>query len=101
MVDQRRVAFAETVDDGLRQLLGEAAPPPVEEPAPSPSPGDSPPPGESPPALPEDVAGLVAEAQRLYEEAQAALADGDLGTYQDRIDELESVLDRLAELTGE
>ena len=49
MVDQRRVAFAETVDDGLRQLLGEAAPPPVEEPAPSPSPGDSPPPGESRP----------------------------------------------------
>jgi hypothetical protein len=29
------------------------------------------------------------------------LADGDLGTYQERIDELESVLDRLAELAGE
>jgi hypothetical protein len=51
--------------------------------------------------LPEDLAGLVSEAQRLYDEAQAALADGDLGTYQERIDELESVLDRLAELTGE
>jgi uncharacterized membrane protein (UPF0182 family) len=96
MVDQRRVAFAEDVEDGLRQLLGEAAPPPVEEPG---EPEPSPSPGESPPALPDDVAGLVAEAQRLYDEAQAALADGDLGTYQDRIDELAEVLDRLAELT--
>jgi len=94
MVDQERVAFAETVEDGLRQVLGEAEPPPPEEPEPEPSPGESPGP------LPEDVAGLVAEAQRLYDEAQAALADGDLGTYQERIDELESVLDRLAELAG-
>ena len=97
MVDQRRVAFAETVEDGIRQLLGEAEPPPVEEPEPGPSPS----PGESPGPLPGDVAGLVAEAQRLYDEAQAALADGDLGTYQARIDELATVLDRLAELTGE
>jgi uncharacterized protein len=97
MVDQRRVAFAETVEDGIRQLLGEAEPPPVEEPEPGPSPS----PGESPGPLPGDVAGLVAEAQRLYDEAQAALADGDLGTYQARIDELATVLDRLAELTGD
>lgn len=99
MVDQERVAFAESVEDGLRQVLGEAELPPVEEPEPSPSPGESP--GASPGPLPEDLAGLVTEAQRLYDEAQAALADGDLGTYQERIDELESVLDRLAELTGE
>jgi uncharacterized membrane protein (UPF0182 family) len=100
MVDQRRVAFAETVEDGLRQLLGEAQPPPVEEPEPgeSPSPGASPSPGETP--LPDDVAALVAEARRLYDAAQAALADGDLGTYQARIDELADILDRLAELTG-
>jgi uncharacterized membrane protein (UPF0182 family) len=99
MVDQRRVAFAENVEDGLRQILGEAAPPPVEEPEPEPSPGESP--GATPGPLPEDVAGLVAEAQRLYDEAQAALADGDLGTYQERVDELADVLDALAELTGE
>ena len=35
MVDQERVAFAETVEDGLRQLLGEAEPPPPEEPGPT------------------------------------------------------------------
>jgi uncharacterized membrane protein (UPF0182 family) len=99
MVDQRRVAFAESVDEGIRQLLGEAEPPVPEVPDPEPSPGESP--GESPGPLPEDVAGLVAEAQRLYDEAQEALADGDLGTYQERIDELDSVLGRLAELAGE
>ena len=92
MVSQDRVAFANDVQDGLRQLLGEAQPPP---------PDEAPPPSETPPGeLPSDVAGLVAEAQRLYGEAQAALAAGDLGTYQARVDDLQDVLDRLAALTG-
>jgi hypothetical protein len=42
----------------------------------------------------------VAEAQRLYAEAQAALDSGDLGQYQALLDELEPILARLAELTG-
>jgi uncharacterized membrane protein (UPF0182 family) len=100
MADQSRIAFAETVEDGLAQLLGEAEPPPPE-PAPEPTePGASPSPGASQPPLPSDVAGLVAEAQRLYDQAQAALDRGDLGTYQDRIDELADVLQALDELTG-
>jgi uncharacterized membrane protein (UPF0182 family) len=86
-VSQDRVAFAESVDEGLRQLLGEATTPP---------PGG----GGGGGGLPEDVAGLVAEAQRLYAAAQEALAAGDLGTYQARIDDLQEVLDRLAQLTG-
>jgi uncharacterized membrane protein (UPF0182 family) len=100
MVDQRRVAFAETVEEGLRQLLGEAEPPPPEVPEPgeTPEPGESPTPEPSPGELPSDFEGLVEEAQRLYDEAQAALAEGDLGTYQERIDELAEVLDALAEL---
>ena len=104
MVDQERVAFADTVEEGIAQLLGEAAPPPPEpgpEPGESPSPGPSPSDGPSEAPLPTDVAELVAEANRLYAEAQAALARGDLGTYQDRIDELEAVLEALADLTGE
>ena len=100
MADQNRVAFAETVEEGLAQVLGEAEPPPPEEPEPSPSPGESPEPSPSPGELPADFDGLVAEAQRLYEEAQEALADGDLGTYQQRIDELAEVLDALEELAG-
>jgi len=107
MVDQENVAFAETVEEGLRQLLGEAEPPPPEEPEPT-EPGASPSPSASPGATPEpspgdlptDAAGLVAEAQRLYDEAQDALADGDLGTYQERIDELADVLEALAALTN-
>jgi uncharacterized protein len=104
MVDQRRVAFAETVEDGLRQLLGEAEPPPPEEPEPS-EPGESPGPEPSPDAsagpLPTDVADLVSEISRVYEEAQDALAAGDLGTYQERIDELEELIAALEAATGE
>ncbi len=80
LASQNRLAFAETIEEGLAQLLG-AAPPP-----------DG--------GLPDDVAALVARAGELYSQAQAALADGDLGTYQDRIDALAAVLERLAELTG-
>jgi uncharacterized protein len=84
MVSKDRVAFAENVPDAIEQVLGAALPPPPD--------GGG--------GLPEDAAGLVAEAQRLYDEAQAALAAGDLGTYQDRLNELAPVLERLAELTG-
>jgi hypothetical protein len=100
MADQRRVAFADTVEEGIAQLLGEAPPPEPEPPEPGESPGASPSPGPTPGELPTDVAELVAEANRLYAEAQAALAAGDLGTYQDRIDALEAVLEALEELTA-
>src|SRR5690606_10598525 len=77
MVDQQRVAFAETVDEGLRQLLGEAEPPPPEAPEPEEpgeSPEPSPPPGGEPgEPLPTDLTELVVEANRLYDEAQRAL----------------------------
>ena len=59
-----------------------------------------PPPNHPPGELPSDVEGLISEAQRLYDEAQSALDRGDLGTYQQRIDDLAEVLDRLGELTG-
>jgi hypothetical protein len=100
MTDQRRVAFAESVEEGIRQILGEAEPPPPELPEPSPSPGESVEPSPSPGELPDDLEELVDEAQRLYDEAQAALAAGDLGTYQQRVDELGEVLDRIAEISG-
>jgi uncharacterized membrane protein (UPF0182 family) len=84
MVSEDRVAFAENVEDAIEQILGAAGPPPPD--------GGG--------GLPEDVAGLVAEATRIYAEAQAALVAGDLGTYQARLDELAPILERLAELTG-
>ena len=103
MVDQQRVAFAETVEEGLRQLLGEAEPPPPEEPEPSEpgeSPEPSPSPGESQAPLPTEVAELVSEISRVYTEAQRALAAGDLGTYQERIDELDALIEALEAATA-
>jgi len=84
LASQNKLAFADSLEQGIRQLLGEASIPPPD--------GG----GE----LPGDVASLVAEAQRLYDAAQAALAAGDLGTYQARIDALARVIDRLGELVG-
>ncbi len=101
MVDQRRVAFAETVEEGLRQLLGEAEPPPPEPVDPGESPEPSPSPGESPGPLPTEIAELVSEISRVYSEAQRALAAGDLGTYQERVDELDALIEALEAATEE
>ena len=48
---------------------------------------------------PSDVAGLVAKASRLFDQAQAALRAGDFARYGDRIAALQVVLQALAELT--
>jgi Uncharacterized conserved protein len=85
---QNRLAFAETVEQGISQLLGEVSVPP---------PTDG---GGGGGVLPSDVTGLVARAQQLYDEAQAALKSGDLGAYQAKIDELATVIARLGELMG-
>jgi uncharacterized membrane protein (UPF0182 family) len=87
LATQTRVAFADTVEEGLRQILGETAVPPPQ--------------GGGGGQLPGSVAGLVADAQRLYQAAQAALAAGDLGTYQARINDLQRVLDALSALVGQ
>jgi hypothetical protein len=91
LTDQTRIAFAETIDEALRQLLGESE-------IPEPGGGDGG--GGGGGALPDDVAELIALVQDLYDDAQAALATGDLGAYQDAVDEMGRVLDRIAELTG-
>lgn len=102
MADQRRIAFAESVEEGIRQLLGEAEPPPPEPPDPgeSPEPSASPEPGASQGPLPTEVAELVSEISRVYAEAQRALAAGDLGTYQERIDELDGLIEALQDATA-
>jgi hypothetical protein len=89
LASNTRIAFAESMDVALRQLLGEAE-------IPNPDGGGGGGGGE----LPSDAASLVALAQTLYAEAQQALADGDLGLYQDKVDQLAAVLDALAALTG-
>jgi uncharacterized membrane protein (UPF0182 family) len=92
LADQTRIAFAETIEEGLAQILGEAEVPPPD--------GGGGGGGGGGGELPDDVAELVRLAQELYADAEAALAAGDLGGYQDAVDELGRVLDRIAELTG-
>ena len=94
LVSQTRVAFAETLDEALRQILGEAPLPPPEDEDPEQEPTDG---GEP---LPADVAALVSRAQELYDQAQQALTEGDLATYDERLEQLNRVLDRLGELVG-
>ncbi len=59
-------------------------------PAPDPTPTPIPVPVEPPPA---DVQALLEAAQDAFDEAQAALAEGDLGTYQELIEQGEGFLD--------
>ena len=47
--------------------------------------------GDAVPQVPE-VAGLLAEAQILFQEAEQALSDGDLGTYQSKVKEAEDLI---------
>ncbi|MEL7208263.1 MAG: UPF0182 family protein, partial [Actinomycetota bacterium] len=65
------------------------------EPDPDPAPD-----GEEPEPAPEDeptvdeVADLLTRAQTAFDEAEQALADGDLGTYQDKVREAEDLITR-------
>ncbi|PZR60546.1 MAG: hypothetical protein DLM71_10540, partial [Chloroflexi bacterium] len=50
--------------------------------------------------LPADVASLVARAQQLYSDAQAALRGGDLAGYQAKLKQLNDVLAAIARVVG-
>ena len=52
---------------------------------------------DPPPISEGDAAGLVAEAERLYLEAQELLREGDLGGYQQKIDEMGQILIALSD----
>ena len=68
---------------------------PAETPDPTPTPAPQPTPTPSAPIEPPpaDVQALLEEAQARFDEAAAALADGDLGRYQELIDEAGALLD--------
>jgi uncharacterized membrane protein (UPF0182 family) len=80
------VVRAESFEEGLAQLFE------LEEPEPTPLPGPSP---TAPPEDGEDLGRLdelIARAGRIYERAQAALADGDFATYGRLIEKLGQLL---------
>ena len=78
-----RAVIGETVQVALAKLFPDLGPAP-------PPPGPAPPGGPSPPPS-GAVAGLLAQAESVYSEAQTALRNGDLAAYQravDRVGEL-------------
>jgi uncharacterized membrane protein (UPF0182 family) len=88
LATQSKVAFADTLDQALSQILGESSVPPPE--------GGG---GNGGPVT-GDAPSLVAQARQLYTDAQAALKAGDLGTYQAKVDQMNQVLQALAQLVG-
>lgn len=95
MVLGEDVVMESNFGDALTALFGSD----VEQPDDGePTPGPSPTGGETEP--PAEVEDLIAEAARLYEDAQAALSAGDFEEYGRLIEELGDVLSQLEELTG-
>ncbi len=90
------VVFEDTFDEALAALFDVEVPDDgdPEDPDEPVDPGDE---GEAPPEL----AALVEEAGRVYEDAQAALAAGDFEEYGRLIEELGRLLDEAGSLSGE
>lgn len=84
------VVMADTVAEGLAQLIG------TQLPAPKPATSPTPPPSRAP-AAPADLKSLIEGANRAYEDAQDALKRGDWATYGARMKEVETLLKRLRE----
>lgn len=90
---ESNVAIADTLEEALTQLLGEV--PDLDEIVDEED-GESPPPDDGPdepdPNLSVDTqaARLLEEAEALFQQARAALAEGDLGAYQDLTEEAEA-----------
>ncbi|MGH8973064.1 MAG: UPF0182 family protein [Acidimicrobiia bacterium] len=94
------VAYADraVLGTNLNQALGKLFPGLVSTPPPGTTPPTTPPPGTIPPAG--DVAGLLAQANAAYQEAQTALRNGDLAGYQRAIDRLGELIRQASTATG-
>ncbi len=91
------IAIADTFEEALAEAIGQ--PGAVVDPDPDPEPpdgdaGEPPTVGEPPDDA--DVATLVAAAADAFADAEEALADGDLGAYQDALDRAEGLVARAA-----
>ena len=86
VVNGQQVAFAESLNEALAQIFGEAAP---EEP------GEVP--GEEPTG---DVADLLAQARQHFQRAEELLREGDLAGYQREIDAAQQAVQQAVELLG-
>jgi uncharacterized membrane protein (UPF0182 family) len=85
---QNQPQLKETLDEALIAVFGDGTggTPPVT--------GDG---GELPPEVPADVQQALEQAQALFDEADAALRAGDLGTYQQKVEEAQALVDQALE----
>lgn len=91
------VVFEDTFDEALAALFDVEVP---DEGEPPEEPGEPGEPGRPDEETPPELAAIVEEAGRVYEDAQAALAAGDFEEYGRLIEELGRLLDRAGRLTG-
>ncbi|MFD1859909.1 UPF0182 family protein [Aeromicrobium camelliae] len=92
------VGIGNTLDEALRAALGleeGAAPPPEDEVEAPPEEGDGGEPAEA--QTPEQ---LLQQATELYDQAQQALQEGDLATYQRRINEMADAIEQAEQQLG-
>ncbi|TAN31497.1 UPF0182 family protein [bacterium] len=90
LADQAQVAYADTLQQAIDQLVGTSTAPP---------PTNSPPPTITP-ALIAQVADLITQANQHYAAAYAALKAGDLGTFAAEMAQVGKLLQQLQTLTG-
>ena len=90
-VPGRDPVLADTVDEGLNQLFGLV-------PAETPTDTEPTPDGDEPAG--DDVQGLLDQAAERFQEAQDALQQGDLGRYQDLIEEVGDLIEQARTASG-
>ena len=94
-----RVAFADTLSDGIKQLVNSAAqPPPPPPPAGGSPPGSpTPSPSESPGNASADLASAAADVRKAIEDARAAQQKGDFAAYGKALSDLDAAMKRFEE----
>ena len=98
VASSRRVVMRETLGEALTALVAGQVPATVagiEEGSPEAAEG------QPTVALSEEVNSLVQQANEHYQAAEQARIDGDWGRYGDELDELQSTLQEMMELTGQ
>lgn len=94
-----------TLEEALAAVFGEFVPG-VDTVVEDPDDGSTPTPTTTPTTPPppvqvdDSVEGLIVRIDSLFEEANTALSNGDLGTYQSKINEAQALLDELIDLVG-
>ncbi len=89
-----QIEMEDTLDQALAAIFGEATP----SPPPRDDGGDG---GGDGAEVPEEVAALLSAAAQALAEADAALRNGDLGAYQDKVGEAQGFIERARVLAGE